>query len=74
MRILHRHIQRTLIALIVLVFLITAGLVGFITFINQLNEIGTHHYGVGQAFYYVLLSLPQGIAFPYPQQQPLSVV
>lgn len=66
MRLLRRYIGTTVISATGLVLLVIAALQIFITFLSELHTIGWGHYGIQQAFVYVMLSLPQNVYPLFP--------
>jgi len=66
MKLLQRHISSTIIYATLIVLLVLVGVQVFISFVQQLNEIGAGHFGVLQAFQYVLFTLPSNIYFLFP--------
>lgn len=58
MKLLERHIAKTILAAIAVVTLMLSGLEVFILFVNQLDELGRGDYGILQAAAFVLLQLP----------------
>ncbi|HVV67914.1 MAG TPA: LPS export ABC transporter permease LptG [Gammaproteobacteria bacterium] len=66
MKILHKHISTTVIAMTGLVVLVVAGLQIFIGYIEELHNIGWHTYNAFSAFLFVLMSLPHDIYPLFP--------
>src|SRR4051794_6091215 len=66
MKLLGRHIAKTLLAAIAVVTLMLAGLEVFILFVNQLNELGKGDYGILQASFFVFLQLPYQVYLFFP--------
>src|SRR5579871_1789539 len=66
MSILHRYIQRNVIAMTFLVVLIITGLQTFISLINEMGSLGRGHYHALEAFVFVLLSLPHTVYPLFP--------
>ncbi len=58
MKHLQRYIAKTVLQVTALVIMVFAGLEVLIMFISQLNNIGSGHYGLWQAFVYIVLSFP----------------
>ena len=59
MNILDRYIARAVINGALASLFIFSALFIFIDFVAQLDSVGTHHYGLTQALWFVLLSTPQ---------------
>lgn len=66
MKILHRHIGSTVIAMTGLVVLVIAGLQIFIGFIAELHGIGWRQYNAFRALAFVIMSLPHDIYPLFP--------
>lgn len=66
MKILHRHIRNTVIAMTAMVILVIAGIEMFVGFLGELDNIGKNGYGLNQAFVFVLSSLPGDIYPLFP--------
>ena len=66
MKILQRYIGRQIISSILIVTLALAGVNFVMTLVNQFDKIGTAHYGILTAIYYVLLQLPLSIYQMFP--------
>ncbi|MFT3741797.1 MAG: LPS export ABC transporter permease LptG [Gammaproteobacteria bacterium] len=66
MRILKKYISQAVISTTIMVMLVIVALQIFITFLGELHSIGWGHYGVKQAFVYMLLSLPQSVYPLFP--------
>ena len=58
MRILDRHIRKTLFSHVLRVLLILLGLFSFFEFIDELDAVGEGNYTLGSVFHFVLLRLP----------------
>lgn len=66
MRLLDQYIARAIIYATVIVILVLLGIETFIEFIGQLSSVGTHHYGIKQAFEYVPLEVPTDLYQLFP--------
>ncbi|MFW0088568.1 MAG: LPS export ABC transporter permease LptG [Coxiella endosymbiont of Haemaphysalis qinghaiensis] len=66
MRLLNRYIRETVISATWLVVLVLLGVEIFMEFIDQLSKIGLAHYGLKQAFLYVLTQLPSDLYQLFP--------
>lgn len=66
MKLLKRHISKTILSAIGLVTLILAGLQIFILFINQLSSVGKGDFGLLQTTLYVFLQLPYQVYLFFP--------
>ena len=66
MKILQRYIGRQIISSILIVTLALAGVNFVMTLVNQFDKIGTSHYSILTAIYYVLLQLPLSIYQMFP--------
>ncbi len=66
MKLLDRYIAQTVLSAIALVTLMLAGLHGFILFVSQLDDLGKGDYGVLDASWVVLLSLPYQVYLFFP--------
>ncbi len=58
MKILHRHLRKTLFSHVFKVLLILIGLFSFFEFIDELSAIGEGDYTLGSVMYFVLLRVP----------------
>ncbi|ACJ18521.1 LPS export ABC transporter permease LptG [Coxiella burnetii] len=66
MPLLNRYIRNAIITATALVMLVLLGIEMFMEFIGQLSQIGSVHYGLGQAFLYVLTQLPSDLYQLFP--------
>ena len=66
MRLLNRYIREAVISATGLVVLVLLGVEIFMEFIGQLSKIGSAHYGLKQAFLYVLTQLPSDLYQLFP--------
>ena len=57
--IIDRYIARAVIGGALASLAVFAALFIFIDFVAELDSVGTHHYGLLQALWYVVLSTPQ---------------
>ncbi len=60
------YISRVVLASILLIFVALVGLELFVLYVNELGDIGHGHYGTLQAFYFVLMSLPEQAYVMFP--------
>jgi len=66
MRLLQRHIGRTVLGSIALIVLLMMGIETFVLFIQEVGDIGRGNYGIFQAFIFVLLQVPYQIYLFFP--------
>ncbi|MBW5802630.1 LPS export ABC transporter permease LptG [Coxiella endosymbiont of Ornithodoros amblus] len=66
MSLLNRYICNAIIMATAVVMLVLLGVEMFMEFIGQLSQIGSVHYGLGQAFLYVLTQLPSDLYQLFP--------
>ncbi len=59
MRLLQRHIGKTVIVNIVLALIVLLGLVSLGTFVSELGDVGEGNYQTSDAFIYVLMVIPR---------------
>lgn len=58
---LERYLSRTILKTIFLIIVVLSGLQFFLLLVKELNDIGKVNYNLSQAFFYILLQLPQEI-------------
>ncbi len=66
MRLIDRYIRNAVIGATGLVVLVLLGVESFMEFITQLSDIGVSHYGMGEAFIYVLTQIPVDLYQLFP--------
>jgi lipopolysaccharide export system permease protein len=66
MSILDRYIASTIIMGTLMALLVLSGLLAFVDFVSELGKVGRGQYGLMDAIFYVLLSLPKRIYEIFP--------
>lgn len=66
MKIIEKHIAKTVVSAIVLVTLLLIGLQIFMLFVNELDDLGRANFGIVQVAIYVLLQVPYQVYLFFP--------